>query len=301
MPTPTVAIAALSELGFLAVRGEDAEQFLQAQLSQDMGIVTPSRSALAAWHDAKGRVRALFRVLRLPERFVLATAAESVPALLAALPRYILRARAQVEALPDWCGLAVLGHADVWLAERIASRPTADGAVAAAGEVVCVRIDAQLHHLYGPAEALAALDATPTRPAADAAAAEIRLGLPTVPPAVAAEYVPHMLNLDALGALAFDKGCYPGQEVIARTQHLGTVKRRARAFRAAAAAAPDPGTAITDASGATVGHVVRSASTDAELDVLAVVPLEGLGEPLFLEQTGGQRLPLEALPFERSF
>jgi folate-binding protein YgfZ len=293
--TSNVAIATLPDLGFLCVHGEDAQRFLQGQLSQDMGTVTPDRSALAAWHDAKGRVRALFRVLRLPERYVLATSARAVPDVFLALRRFVLRAHVQIEPMPDWCGIAIIGESSEWLSQHAIAPLPADGAVAAFGEAWCLRIGATLCHAYGPAAAIAALDVTDEAPET-AVAAEIRLGLPDVPPEIAGEYVPHMLNLDRLGALSFDKGCYPGQEVVARTEHLGTVKRRARAFRGAPYPAPSPGAELVDVAGATVGHVIRSALGDDALELLAVVTLDRLDEAVFLAAKGAPPLPLEPIP-----
>ena len=89
---------------------------------------------------------------------------------------------------------------------------------------------------------------------AAAALAEIRLGIPAITPAVAERFVAQMLNLDELGAVSFDKGCYPGQEVIARVHNLGGVKRRARRY-AAPAAPPAPGAPVL-AADAQVGEVV---------------------------------------------
>jgi folate-binding Fe-S cluster repair protein YgfZ len=102
-----------------------------------------------------------------------------------------------------------------------------------------------------------------------------------------------MLNLDALGALAFDKGCYPGQEVIARVHNLGDVKRRLRRY-AADALAPPVGTAVLDDRGAAVGEVVRSAASVSAAQLLAVVEHTAADGPL---TCGGAPLAELPLPF----
>jgi hypothetical protein len=108
-------------------------------------------------------------------------------------------------------------------------------------------------------------------PENDAQLAEIRLGLPAVGAVVVEHFVAQMLNLDLLDAVSFDKGCYPGQEVIARVHHLGSVKRRMRRYGCEPATPPAAGSAVVNAHGVEVGEVVRSARSDAGCELLAVV------------------------------
>jgi folate-binding protein YgfZ len=118
---------------------------------------------------------------------------------------------------------------------------------------------------------VAAVEPELTRvPPAAAALAEIRLGLPAITPPLVDRFVAQMLNLDALGATVFDKGCYPGQEVVARVHNLGEVKRRARRY---AATGPPPaiGVAVAAPSGDAVGEVVRSAPAPGGCELLAVI------------------------------
>jgi folate-binding Fe-S cluster repair protein YgfZ len=101
-----------------------------------------------------------------------------------------------------------------------------------------------------------------------------------------------MLNLELTGAVAFDKGCYPGQEIVARSQYLGQVKRRLRRFRAQQAATP--GTELIGSEGNAVGAVVLSApNADGTFEFLAVVANEAVSTPLHL---AGDPAPLEMLP-----
>jgi folate-binding Fe-S cluster repair protein YgfZ len=106
-----------------------------------------------------------------------------------------------------------------------------------------------------------------------------------------------MLNLDALGALAFDKGCYPGQEIVARVHHLSDVKRRVRRFAAPTATPLEPGTAVATASGADVGEVLRSARAALGVELLAVVDNAAASVPLTAGGVALRELPLPfALP-----
>ncbi len=106
---------------------------------------------------------------------------------------------------------------------------------------------------------------------ADALLAEIRLGLPSIGAPVVEHFVAQMLNLDLLDAVSFDKGCYPGQEVIARVRHLGSVKRRMRRYACDAETPPAPGAAVVTADGANVGEVVRAERAERGSELLAVV------------------------------
>src|SRR5690606_30994515 len=107
---------------------------------------------------------------------------------------------------------------------------------------------------------------------AQAELAAVRAGLPAIGARLAGEYVAQMLNLDVLGAISFTKGCYPGQEIVARAHHLGAVKRRMRRYAAAGAPVPAPGDPIVDAAGAHRGEVIRASRADGGVELLAVVP-----------------------------
>ena len=145
--------------------------------------------------------------------------------------------------------------------------------------------------VLGPSAAVAALEPEIARtPPAAAALAEIRLGLPAITAPLVDRFVAQMLNFDLLGAMAFDKGCYPGQEIVARVHNLGEVKRRVRRY-STRAAPPAIGAAVTGA-GATVGEVVRSAPTPDGSELLAVVDHAAAAGPLTIVDAPLHELPL---------
>ena len=161
------------------------------------------------------------------------------------------------------------------------------------GELSFIRVGEAHWLVLGPAAALAELGAT-LEATTEAAAelAEIRLGIPAIAPATAERFVAQMLNLDVLGAVSFDKGCYPGQEIIARVHNLGGVKRRARRY-ALRAAAPAPGSAVASGEQA-VGEVLRTAPTQEGCELLAVVDQAAANSVL---TCGGAALIELPLPF----
>lgn len=301
MPAIACQSARLPALTPIDVSGADAESFLAAQLSQRPPQRAERRAALAAWHDARGRVQALFRVLPRDDGYRLLTHASVADDVAAALARYVLRARVRIE-IPTDAGrcTALLGECGEWLEGAGITLGAATGAVTERDGVLWLRLAPALVHAVAPAERSAGSALPPAAAGADdAETAEIRLGLPSVSAPLRGLFLPQMLNLDRLDAIAFDKGCYPGQEIIARAQNLGTVKRRMRRFTVSPGGAlPSPGSRILDDADAEVGTVVRAAHADAGVELLAVVRLDALDRPLFHERSPEARLTAAALPYE---
>jgi hypothetical protein len=292
------AICWLDERASIRVAGADARSFLHAQLTQNIMQLGTDRSALAAWLDPRGRIRAIFDVLPADGGFVLVTSADLVEQLVSQLRKYILRARVEVDPLPDYRIATLVGDSVPWLDNHGVPLGAAARSLTQAGPIVWWRLGPEHVRAAGPAAALsAAVDGLPDASTAAADLAEIALGLPSVSAATALRHVPQMLNLDKLEAIAFDKGCYPGQEIVARTQNLGSVKRRLFRFSAPAGPLPPAGAAIVDRDGAAIGEVLRSAVSDAGVQLLAVVPLSSIEGPLALAADGRvlARLPL---PFD---
>jgi folate-binding protein YgfZ len=286
----------LPEQGCIEVRGADAGAFLHGQLSRAVDSLDGTRAPLAGWHDAKGRLRALVRVLRMPDRWLLLTPQSVVPSAATRLRMFVLRAKVELAASQDWQTAALTGADDSWLDAHDVPSSTPLGGVVARGNLQWIRIGEQLWHAVGSAASIESFaPSVPRASSDDAALAEIRLGIPSVDSALVERFVPQMLNLDLLDALSFDKGCYPGQEVIARVHHRGSVKRRMRRYACAAAAAPAPGTAVLGAGG-DVGEVVRAAraGTEADIELLAVVDHAAVGGPL---RVGDATLREQPLPY----
>ena len=273
----------LAHLGVLRARGADVVPFLQGQLSADLAQLTPERSLLAGCHNPQGRVLALMRLLQGEPGEVLALLPrELVGGIAKRLSGFVLRSKVvladvshewRIEGLvgPDTAGA---GATPPFAAEL----PQVPGAVVRIRDTWFVRLGAarQRWLLISPAAA------GPVAGLADCAGADagswrrlaVRYGEPEVYAATSGEFVAQMLNLDVLGAIAFDKGCYTGQEVIARAHYRGRVKRRLQRFRSATSAPPAPGDAAVLTDGRTVRVVEAAAIADGACEFLAVAPLE---------------------------
>ena len=285
----------LEKLAFIEVQGKDAQGFLHAQLGLDVMQLGHDRAPLAGWHDSKGRLRALFRILRLSGSWLLMLPANMRAGVLQGLSRYVLRADVSLSAAESFEAVALLGASADWSPRQSCGLADSRDATVYQNELHWISLGPELVHLVTASGAarglLAELDAVPSEAAERA---EIALGLPSIEPGTADRYLPQMLNLDKLGAMSFDKGCYPGQEVIARVHHLGSVKRRMRRFAATVAVTAEPGTPVMSGEQTAIGEVVRSAQGHAGSELLAVVPLELGDEALFVD---GSRIEARSLPY----
>jgi folate-binding protein YgfZ len=270
----------LDDLGALHISGADAERFLQGQLSNDLGRVSAERSVLAGLHNPQGRTIALLRIVRLaPNELLALLPRELICAVASRLSKFVLRAKVTVaDASQSWrvTGLiaaGVVNHAP------IDAFPKETGALQRRGEtlLVCAGEQPARWLVISPAGAASqpceGLPQCTPAPRATWRQLDIIAGLPQVYGATSEEFVAQMLNLDLVGAIAFDKGCYTGQEVIARAHYRGRVKRRLQRFRSRGPLDLKPGDAgeLTDGRAFKVIEAVRL--EDGRCEFLAVAPL----------------------------
>ena len=295
--TPAM-LCALPGIRFIEVTGADAQTFLNAQLSRD---VDGSDGALAAWHDSRGRVLALLRALRDGEQWLLMAHGGDPAALIRKLAVYVLRADVQFkDASADWRGAAILGDADHWLESHGTTLGPDPGDTLHTDGLFVIRVNPSLSYLAARKAKYAKIESElSTAEATQGELAEIALGRINLSADLSARFSPQMLNLDRLGALAVDKGCYPGQEVIARIQNLGNVKRRLFRFSGPLNEIPPLGSTLTDVNGTDVGEIVRAAPTDNQrVELLAVVRIDATDDTLVVGAEPETPLTRESLPGE---
>src|SRR5262245_52183629 len=216
---PATRCCLLASHAAVAVTGRDSRAFLQGQLSNDILGLERHPGMLAASCNRQGRVLATMRLAADDEGVLLVLNAKLAQTLVSQLSAYVLRADVRFEDRSR--RLQVAGLIDAEPDARW-SQPAA----AAAGLAMLVASPRRIL-LVGEARSLdAALAAVPRTAPDDWERATVADGEPSIMPATAALWTPQMLNLDLIGGLSFSKGCYVGQEVVARAQHLGRVKRR---------------------------------------------------------------------------
>jgi folate-binding protein YgfZ len=287
---PECLSVALASLGVLRARGADVVAFLQGQLSGDVAQLAAGRSLFTGYHNPQGRVIALLRLVQLAPDDVLAILPrELVASVVQRLAKFILRAKVKLaddSAAWTLTGLMVGDRGATGapaaqpargLAALIEQLPAAvDGSATLAGSLAVRLAPPQARWLLITPQSVALPPALLECPAATEEAwrrASVAAGEPEVVGATSEEFVAQMLNLDALGAIAFDKGCYTGQEVIARAHYRGRVKRRMQRFMASGSRLLHPGDAGELADGRPYKVVSAVSLAGAGCEFLAVAPL----------------------------
>ena len=246
-------------LGVIRVEGEDAAKFLHGQLTQDFALLGLSEARLSALCSAKGRVLATFvGFKRSPADILLVCRRDILAAMVKRLSMFVLRAKARITDASDAYELRGLMGPAVLSVAGASGAPWSRVAVADASVVFLYPADAAPCALWVAPAGTPAPDAPPA--SADTwLLAEVRSGVAWVGAATTDAFVPQMLNYESIGGVNFKKGCYPGQEVVARSQFRGTLKRRAVLARAEVALAPGDELFLASEPDQPAASVVQSA------------------------------------------
>lgn len=223
----------LSQFGTLRVTGEEAQGFLQNLLSNDIKAVTGKTAQLSSFNSPKGRMLATFLIWQQGSDYMLQLPRSLVPAMHKKLAMYVLRAKVKVSDASDeiiCLGLAGKDAAEL-LQQHFDITLEPDNSVAQHEQASVIRVAADRFQICTDTRHATALWSSLSKSAKPAGSScwdwlNIRAGIPVVTPATQEQFVLQMANLDLLGGVSFKKGCYPGQEIVARTHYLGKQKRR---------------------------------------------------------------------------
>jgi folate-binding protein YgfZ len=265
----------VNDYGILAVNGKDSQTFLQGQTTCDFKQLTADSWALGALCSPKGRVISTFKAVTTDAGFLLIVPALMMETVCNRLKLYILRS--DVTLIDDSEHWGLIGFSvDSNRLDPIALPSESNvskvgfnyflGCHSIEGQPPRYLMLAQTDYVDNAFQQLISLGLTSTD-SETWPQHEIANGIPTITPPIAEAFTPQMLNLDILNAISFEKGCYTGQEIVARTQHLGTLKRRMVELTCAADVSLEPGTRIFSGFSQTqaqtqdsVGQIVRSVS-----------------------------------------
>ncbi len=282
----------LSGFATLEVSGQDARAFLQNQLSNDLNALAVNGSQFSAWCNPKGQVISNFIVIRRDSGYLLLCKASLKAPVQKRLGLYVLRSAVSIN---DRSGqLALLGIANTRLdTGRLAD---IEGLTA-----VALPAGANRYLLAGAAGAIAAALATLADKPQLAGSRlweqlDIQAGVPWVGPETQARFLPQMLNLDLLPGLSYQKGCYPGQEVIARLHYRGKLKKRMALFKAETGLHAG-GRIYQKGLNNAVGDIINATAPGQSAYALAVVQLDSLQQPLFPGPDSNQALTRLDLPY----
>jgi folate-binding protein YgfZ len=279
--------ADLSHFGLIAVVGPEAQKFLASLFTGDVRQVSPAQGQFTSWCDGKGRILTTFWLFMRSEAYYLLLPKELLPSTLARFRQFLLRSKATIsDASGELVRLGLCGQGLMpWLADVVGGRPaTARGETRTFGDCTLVALGGDRHPrwiLVGPATAADAIrkKLQPGFMPVDASAwslLDILAGIPLVMPETSGEFIPQMLNLEALGGLCFTKGCYPGQEVVARLQYRGQLKRRMYLAYIDGEEVPRPGSKLYGpGTSESVGMVLSAARAgEVKVALLAVIIID---------------------------
>lgn len=231
---PTNLFCELSDYDLISVSGPDAAKFLQGQITCDVRQITATQSNLSAYCNPKGRVLALFRIFYSQEKYYLLLPTIMVEPTLKLLKKFAAFSKVSLTIETNWIKFVAAGaEVEHALAKQFLNLPTQVDTVTQTETAIIIKIPGQeCRYLIF---ATTNLPSTLTQRVAKFSnkfaldlwrLQNIAAGIPEIFPATVGMFTPHMLNLDQLEAMSLHKGCYVGQEIIARTQYLGKSKRR---------------------------------------------------------------------------
>jgi folate-binding protein YgfZ len=304
--TQALRVVLLPSFGVLRIAGDDALSFLQGQLTNDVRQLADGRTQLSACCTSQGRVIALLRLRQTEEAIYALMPADLLGRLATHIRKFVLRAKVEILQAADLHVGAILTGSAAAAAEQQAIEESAmtmsPVPLAGATEVVTFQYAEGREVLAAPPYAwrsIGGLSLARANPRSEAAwlAADAAAGLPQVFASTSEHFTPQMLNLDLLAGVSFSKGCYTGQEIVTRTQHLGRVKRRTMRFRLpAGASVPSPMTSLL-LDGAKAADVLLCAEdADGHVEMLAVTNLDATGRELVTE--GGVAATPAPVPYE---
>ena len=266
----------LSHLGLLEISGADAVTFLQGQVTNDVNLLNGSNAHYSAYCNPKGRMLALFLAFAHYDHLHLQLNRELLEPIMKRLKMYVMRSKVEIKDVSDSIiKFGINGPEAASMLEAVFNKapllskiPTENYELVSIDNGAILKLpsvndDARFEIFTDSTnapiiwEALKNNSRVVEKPRWDWL--EIQAGIPDIELKTQEQFVPQMLNLDVLGAINFKKGCYTGQEIVARTHYLGTVKRRTYLVELATSIAPEAGDKVLDAAKNEVGQIVRVA------------------------------------------
>ncbi|QJI41849.1 folate-binding protein YgfZ [Pseudomonas sp. ADAK2] len=294
----------LSHEGVLAVRGADAGKFLQGQLTCNLNYLSDTQASLGARCTQKGRMQSSFRILLQGDGVLLAMATELLEPQLADLKKYAVFSKSKLtDESAAWVRFG-LDHGDAALRSLGLELPADTDSVVRNDGLIAIRVSPERAELWVAADQADAIKGKLSALLAEGELnqwllGQIRAGIGQVMPSTRELFIPQMLNLQAVGGVSFKKGCYTGQEIVARMQYLGKLKRRLYRLTLDGNELPEPGTQLFAPShSSAIGEVVMAARGELNIELLAVLQAEAAESgDIHLAALEGPALHLLDLPY----
>jgi tRNA-modifying protein YgfZ len=305
MTTSNNVLCDLSHLGLLEISGADAVTFLQGQVTNDVKLLAGTNAHYTAYCNPKGRMLALFLAFAHYDHLHLQLNRELLEPVMKRLKMYVMRSKVEIKDVSDSISKFGLNgpQAASMLESVFSSIPSEDYELVTLDNGAILKLPSTngnaRFEIFSDAsnapliwEVLKNNCQVVEKPYWELL--EIQAGIPDVTLATQEQFVPQMLNLDILNGINFKKGCYTGQEIVARTHYLGSVKRRTYLAETAKEAAP--GGKVTDAALSEVGQIVRVApNLNGSFDMLVELRIEAAAAGAL--NCNGAALALKTLPY----
>ena len=301
-------ITSLGHLGAIAVEGDDAASFLHNQLTNDVLGLNDTTARLAGYCSPKGRLLATMQVWQSAHQILLLLPREILPAIQKRLQMFVMRSKVKLADVSDSTTLIGLVNPEAsLLAPYFPELPVEAYAMRQSSAGTLIRqpdaIDMARYLWITSAEPAKALLARV--PAASASLwrwSEIQAGIPQITLPTQEQFVPQMINFEIVGGVNFRKGCYPGQEIVARSQYLGKFKRRmllasVNVHETYAVNAGAEVFAANDPSQPCGMLVNAEAGPDGVIACLVEMKLDAVGQPIHLGAADGPLLVFSDLPY----
>ncbi len=295
----------LSHEGVLAVRGADAGKFLQGQLTCNLNYLSDTQASLGARCTQKGRMQSSFRILLEGDGVLMAMASELLEPQLADLKKYAVFSKSKLtDESAAWVRFGI-DHGDAALGSLGLELPAETDRVVRSDGLIAIRVSPDRAELWVSADQAGAIKGKLSALLAEGdlnqwLLGQIRAGIGQVMPGTRELFIPQMLNLQAVGGVSFKKGCYTGQEIVARMQYLGKLKRRLYRLQLDTRELPEPGTQLFSPShGSSIGEVVLAAHGEQQIELLAVLQAEAAESgDIHVGALDGPALHLLDLPYQ---
>ncbi|MCG8379832.1 MAG: hypothetical protein MI865_10215 [Proteobacteria bacterium] len=299
----TPLLAPLADFALLSITGNDRHEFLHAQFINDLNLIEKPAAQLSGWCNPKGQVISNFLIINTGTSYLLLFKDELKELIYKRLSMFVLRADVQINDISDQSpiyGLANIKDLSI-IGPDISNYP--GNVQAFAGLIICCLPDNSDRYLImGSKEIIESKvsELTPSIQLSDNATWElldILAGLPWITSTTQEQYLPQMLNLDALHGLSYQKGCYPGQEVIARLHYKGKVKKRLQLIKLEQAVSIGNDISIDDPDNH-VGNIVNTAKhSDGTIYALAVIEIDSIDKKLIIENQPDNKITVLDLPY----
>ena len=307
-------IARLDHLGLIAVEGDDAANFLHNQLTNDVLGLNETSARLAAYCSPKGRLLASMQVWQVADRILLMLPRAILPAIQKRLQMFVMRSKVKLTDVSDssviigllnpalinpFAGLLASHFPDL-PEEAYSMRQNSSGTLIKQPDAIAMQ---RYLWITSAEQAQLLLASAPATAASLWRWSEIQAGIPQISLATQEKFVPQMINFEIIGGVNFRKGCYPGQEIVARSQYLGKFKRRMllASIKVVEAAEANAGAEVFAASdpGQPCGMIVNAEQgPDGVIACLVEMKLDAVGQAVHLGAADGPLLKFSALPYD---